>query len=219
MAMSSAGSETFRLEAFADAVFAIAITLLIIEVRLPPHDEVERMGLTRVLVSLWPSYLGYLTSFIVIGIMWANHHNLMKLVDRVDHGFITLTLLLLLCIAFLPFPTAVMAEHLTDPHARSVAVAFYCGCFTVTALFYFLMWWHAARGRRLIAPHVTDEAVRAITRAYAPGALLYFTATALAFVHVALSLAIVFGLAVLYMLPRAGAHAAITKQRGSEESG
>src|SRR5262245_4784987 len=137
--MSSAGSETYRLEAFADAVFAIAITLLIIEIRLPPRDAVAAGGgLAAALLDLWPSYVGYLTSFIVIGIMWANHHNLMKLIDRIDHGFITFTLLLLMCVAFLPFPTAVMAEHLTDEHERSVAVAFYCGAFTVTAIFYFL---------------------------------------------------------------------------------
>jgi TMEM175 potassium channel family protein len=210
--MSSTPSETFRLEAFADAVFAIAITLLVIEVRLPPHEDVLRIGgVGPALLSLWPSYVGYLTSFIIIGIMWANHHNLMKLVDRIDHGFIILTLLLLLCVAFLPFPTAVMAEHLADPdaHERAVAVAFYCGCFTVTAFFYFLMWWHAARGRRLIASHVSDDAVRAITRAYVPGSFLYLTATLLAFVHVGLSLAIVIGLALLYMLPQAGAHRAV----------
>ncbi len=213
--MSSSPSETFRLEAFADAVFAIAITLLVIEIRLPPHEEVLRIGgVGPALLHLWPSYVGYLISFIVIGIMWANHHNMMKLIDRVDHGFITLTLLLLLCIAFLPFPTAVMAEHLADPdpHERAVAVAFYCGCFTLTGIFYFLVWWHAARGRRLIASHVPDEAVRAITRAYAPGSLLYLTATLLAFVHVGLSLAIVVGLAVLYMMPKAGAHAAVTRR-------
>jgi uncharacterized membrane protein len=210
--MPSTPSETFRLEAFADAVFAIAITLLVIEIRLPPHDEVLRIGgVGPTLLRLWPSYVGYLVSFIVIGIMWANHHNMMKLIDRVDHGFISLTLLLLLCIAFMPFPTAVMAEHLADPdaHERAVAVAFYCGCFTLTAIFYFLVWWHAARGRRLIASHVPDEALRSITRAYAPGSLLYLTATLLAFVHVALSLSIVVGLAVLYMLPTAGAHVAV----------
>ena len=82
----------------------------------------------------------------------------------------------------------------------------------VTGIFYFLVWWHAARGRRLIASHVPDEAVRAITRAYAPGSLLYLTATLLAFVHVGLSLAIVVGLAVLYMMPKAGAHAAVTRR-------
>jgi len=213
--MSATPSETFRIEAFADAVFAIAITLLVIEIRLPPHEEVLRIGgVGPALLQLWPSYVGYAISFIVIGIMWANHHNLMKLVDRVDHGFITLTLLLLMCVAFLPFPTAVMADHLADPdtHEQAVAVAFYCGCFTVTALFYFLMWWHAARNRRLIATHVSDEAVRAIKRAYVPGSLLYLTATLLAFVHVALSLAIIVGLAALYMLPTVGAHDAVRRQ-------
>ena len=207
--MSSGASETVRLETFADGVFAIAITLLIIEIRLPGEEELQQLGgLGPALVHLWPSYLGYVISFIVLGIMWANHHNLMKLIDRVDHGFITLNLLLLLCVAFLPFPTAVMAEHLTDEHERHLAVAFYCGTFTVTAVFYFLMWWHAARNRRLIAPHVPDEAVRAITRAYAPGSFLYLAATLLAFVNVGISLAIVLGLAILYMFPRAGAHAA-----------
>ena len=213
--MSATPSETFRIEAFADAVFAIAITLLVIEIRLPPHEEVLRIGgVGPALLQLWPSYVGYAISFIVICIVWANHHNLMKLVDRVDHGFITLTLLLLLCVAFLPFPTAVMADHLADPdtHEQAVAVAFYCGCFTVTALFYFLMWWHAARNRRLIASHVSDDAVRAITRAYVPGSLLYLTATLLAFVHVGLSLAIIVGLAALYMLPTVGAHDAVRRQ-------
>jgi uncharacterized membrane protein len=210
--MPSSGAETHRLEAFADAVFAIAITLLIIEIELPPYAEVVRRGgLGPALLDLWPSYLAYLNSFIVIGIMWANHHNLMKLIDRVDHGFITWNLLLLLCVAFLPFPTAVMAEHLNNPPERSVGVAFYCGCFTVTAVIYFLMWWHAAKDRRLIAPHVSDDAVRAITRAYAPGWLFYLAATLLAFVHVAISLSIMLGLPLFYMLPRSAAHAAAEK--------
>jgi TMEM175 potassium channel family protein len=207
--MSSPGGETFRLETFADAVFAIAITLLILEIRLPPQEELEQGGgLVPALLHLWPSYLGYVLSFVVIGIMWANHHSLMKLIDRLDHGFITLNLLLLLCVAFLPFPTAVMADHLTNRHDREVSVAFYCGSFTITAVFYFLMWLHASRDRRLLAADVSDDDVRRITRAYAPGPLLYLAATLLAFAHVAISLSIVFGLAVLYMLPRMGAHAA-----------
>ena len=92
--MSSPSGETYRLEAFADAVFAIAITSA--HHRDPAaadHDElVQNGGLGPALLHLWPSYLGYLISFVVIGIMWANHYNLMKLVDRVDHGFITLNL-------------------------------------------------------------------------------------------------------------------------------
>ena len=87
--MSSPGGETYRLEAFADAVFAIAITLLIIEIRLPPHEElVQKGGLGAALLHLWPSYLGYLISFVVIGIMWVSHHSMFERIARVDRGLL-----------------------------------------------------------------------------------------------------------------------------------
>jgi uncharacterized membrane protein len=200
---------TTRLEAFSDGVFAIAITLLVLEIRLPATPDVEasgRLGLT--LLGLWPSYAGYAISFVTIGIMWANHHEVVRLISRVDHGLMVWNLLLLMAISFTPFPTAVMAEHL--PHAgwdRNVAVAFYCGSFTLTALFYNLLWRHAAAGRRLIHADVSDARVRAISRAYAPGAFIYGLATAAAFVSVPVALALVAGLALFYILPRRGAHA------------
>jgi len=202
-------SSTTRLEAFSDGVFAIAITLLVLEIRLPPEAEIEHGGgLARTLLGLWPSYAGYAVSFITIGIMWANHHEVIKLMSGVDHGLIVWNLLLLMAISFTPFPTAVMAEHLPHPGwDRNVAVAFYCGSFTLTALFYNLLWRNASRQRRLIRPHVSDERVRAITRAYAPGTFIYGAATAIAFVSVPAALAIVAGLALFYILPKRGAHA------------
>src|SRR5512132_2300676 len=133
---------TTRLEAFSDGVFAIAITLLVLEIRLPPAAEIEHAGgLAHALFALWPSYAGYVVSFVTVGIMWANHHELIRLLSRADHGLIVWNLLLLLAISFTPFPTAVMAEHLPHPGwDRNVAVAFYCGSFTLTALFYNLLW-------------------------------------------------------------------------------
>lgn len=199
-----------RLMALADSVFAFAITLLVMDIRLP-EDTVRPGDLGVTLWRLWPSFLSYVISFVVIGIMWINHRRMMQLIDRIDAGFINLTLLLLLCIAFLPFPTAVMMDHLTDPHERAVAVAFYCGCITLTAVVYCLGWWHAARDRRLIASHVPQEAVRGMTRVYAPAPFLYLTATLLAFAHVALSLSIVVALGILYIQPRIRAHSAIGK--------
>jgi len=201
-------SSTTRLEAFSDGVFAIAITLLVLEIRLPPEAEIEHGGgLARTLLGLWPSYAGYAVSFITIGIMWANHHEVIKLMSGVDHGLIVWNLLLLMAISFTPFPTAVMAEHLPHPGwDRNVAVAFYCGSFTLTALFYNLLWRNASRQRRLIRPHVSDERVRAITRAYAPGTFIYGAATAIAFLSVPAALAIVAGLALFYILPKRGAH-------------
>ena len=199
-------STTTRLEAFSDGVFAIAITLLVLEIRLPAAGEIERAGgLARTLLALWPSYAGYVISFVTIGIMWANHHEVIRLVSHADHGLIVWNLLLLMAISFTPFPTAVMAEHLPHPGwDRTVAVAFYCGSFTLTAVFYNLLWRHAARGRRLIHAHVSDERVRAITRAYAPGTFIYGGAAALAFVSVPVALALVAGLALFYILPRRG---------------
>jgi uncharacterized membrane protein len=199
---------TTRLEAFSDGVFAIAITLLVLEIRLPPEADIEHAGgLARALLALWPSYAGYAVSFVTIGIMWTNHHELIRLMSRVDHGLLVWNLLLLMTISFTPFPTAVMAEHLPHPGwDRNVAVAFYCGSFTLTAIFYNLLWRNASRQRRLIHAHVSDARVRAITRAYAPGAFVYGAATAIAFVSVPAALAIVAGLALFYILPRRGAH-------------
>jgi uncharacterized membrane protein len=204
----AAESTTTRLEAFSDGVFAIAITLLVLEIRLPPQADIEHAGgLARTLLGLWPSYAGYAVSFVTVGIMWANHHEVIRLMSGVDHGLIVWNLLLLMAISFTPFPTAVMAEHLPHPGwDRNVAVAFYCGSFTLTAIFYNLLWRNASRRRRLIRPHVSDERVRAITRAYAPGTFIYGAATALAFVSVPAALATVGGLALFYILPKRGAH-------------
>jgi uncharacterized membrane protein len=204
----AASASTTRLEAFSDGVFAIAITLLVLEIRLPPAAEIEHGGgLAAALLALWPSYAGYTVSFVTIGIMWANHHEVIRLVSRADHGLMVWNLLLLMAISFTPFPTAVMAEHLPHPGwDRNVAVAFYCGSFTLTAIFYILLWRHASANRRLIHAHVSDARVRAITRAYIPGSFIYGLATALAFVSVPAALAIVAGLALFYILPRRGAH-------------
>jgi uncharacterized membrane protein len=199
---------TTRFEAFSDGVFAIAITLLVIEIRPPNEQQVEALGgLGRALLGLWPSYAGYVISFITIGIMWANHHSVVRLMARVDHGLIVWNLLLLMAISFTPFTTAVMADHLPHPGwDRTIAVAFYCASFTLTALFYNGLWRHAAHKRRLLHAHVSDAQVRAITRAYWPGTFLYGLAAAAAFVAVEAALAIVAGLALFYILPRRGAH-------------
>src|SRR5688572_1573782 len=114
--------ETTRLEAFSDGVFAIAITLLIIEVHLPEgHDSLA----SRVLET-WPAYVAYVISFVTIGIMWANHHGIFQLIARTSHGLVVANLLLLMCVAFIPFPTKVLGEHLTSTGAdQRTAALFY----------------------------------------------------------------------------------------------
>jgi len=135
---------TGRLETFADGVFAIAATLLILDVHRTGDSSV-----TSGLVHAWPSYLAYAISFFTIGIIWVNHHTVMKQIDRVDRTFLFLNVLFLMVVAFSPFPTRVLAETLRD---GSKAAAFAYGLtFTAMAVTYGLLWFYAATGRRLIA--------------------------------------------------------------------
>lgn len=104
-------NESGRVEAFSDGVFAIAITLLILEIKVP---EGAGEHLWTALGAQWPSYAAYVVSFLVIGIMWANHHTVFGYVARVDRTLLFLNLLLLLVVAALPWPTALLAEYLRE---------------------------------------------------------------------------------------------------------
>src|ERR1041384_4807062 len=121
-----------RIEAFSDGVFAIAITLLILEIKVPAPAR-DAAGLWAGLLALWPSYLAFLFSFVVILIMWVNHHELLRMVSGVNYPFLFANGMLLLCVTFVPFPTAVLAAHLSSPDARA-AVAFYCATMFVSSL-------------------------------------------------------------------------------------
>jgi uncharacterized membrane protein len=191
--------DTSRLEAFSDGVFAIAITLLIIEIGVPHVEGGESLG--HALRQLWPSYFGYALSFVTIGIMWANHHGMFKDIERVDHPMQMLNLLLLLCIAFIPFPTAVLVEYMQDDDNALAATLTYGITLTLTALAFNAMWWHASRGRRLIDDHVSDAHVRDRTLRYLPGPLLYAVGLPLAFVNTWAAMGLWVALAVLYLLP------------------
>jgi len=116
--------ETLRIEAFSDAVFAIAITLLVLEIKVP-HDG-SPGGLPRALLHLWPSYLAFLTSFCTIGMMWINHHRLFTFIQTADETLIAINLVLLLLISWVPFPTAMSWR----------AAVLYSGTFVIIAIIF-----------------------------------------------------------------------------------
>lgn len=127
--------DTNRLEAFSDGVIAIAITLLVLEIKVPPS---ETLGIG--LLHLWPSYLAYVISFIVIGAIWINHHAMFNWIERVDHKLLILNTFHLMFIAFLPFPTAVLAEAFQTSSAQDIATAFYACILTVIGVLVNAMW-------------------------------------------------------------------------------
>jgi uncharacterized membrane protein len=165
-------SDTGRIEAFSDAVFAIAITLLIIEIGVPHAEGAE--SLSDKLLHLWPSYLGYAISFLVIGTVWANHHNRFRLITRSDHVLLFLNIVFLMCVAFIPFPTALLAEYIREAEYRTTAV--YTGTLAVTAVFFTVLWLYAAVNYRLVDRAVDPLLLRAMTRRYVFGMVLYILA-------------------------------------------
>jgi uncharacterized membrane protein len=173
--------DTARLEAFSDGVFAIAITLLIIEVGVPHPGAGE--SLAHALREQWPSYFGYAISFLTIGIMWANHHAMFRDIVCMDHWLGVLNLLLLLCIAFIPFPTAVIAEYMRDDENALAAMLTYGFTLTVTAIFFNALWFYAAWDRELIDEHVSDARMRSRTLRYLPGTPLYAAGIGIAFIN------------------------------------
>jgi uncharacterized membrane protein len=169
-----AQTETSRVEAFSDGVFAIAITLLILEIKVPHVDVAD--GLRSTLPHLWPSFLAFLASFMTIGVMWLNHHRLFHLIERCDDMLIVLNLLLLLGITWLPFPTALLAQHLRGPDVRIAGIT-YATSFFVIAIVFNVMWRYAVRAKLV----VDDLNVALITKQYGLGPIMYAVLVGVAF--------------------------------------
>ncbi len=190
--------ETGRLEAFSDGIFAVAITLLVLEIKLPTSTK----DIESHVLEQWPSFLAYAISFCTILIMWINHHAIYKLVHRTDHTFMVINGLLMLLITFLNYPTAVLADAMqqyTPGDQDAVfAAAFYSATLVVISLAFQALWFYATYKRRLLSKRVSQELVATITSQYRFGPLFYVVAFVLAFVNVWASVAVNGGLAVYF---------------------
>ncbi len=188
---------TDRLETFADGVFAIAATLLILNV-----DGAIREGTTDLggeLLRAWPSYVGYAVSFVTIGIVWVNHHQVMSLIERADRRFLLANVGFLMCVAFIPFPTRLLAEHLREDGARAAALA-YGITLTATAVMFNVIWFSAALGRRLLRADAEERVVSGISRSYLPGPWIYLIATLVALVSPTTSAILYAAIALFYVV-------------------
>jgi uncharacterized membrane protein len=173
-------NEKGRLEAFTDAILAIAITLLALDLKLPAGEEHRPLG--EALLHHWPSYLSYLVSFLVIGIIWVNHHAMFNLIAHVDRGLLFLNLLLMLVVAAIPFPTGLFAEHLTDKNGSHIAAALYSGMMVAMSLCFIALWRWVISHPYLLHGHVDLEAARGTSRRFGLGILIYLATVGLSFI-------------------------------------
>jgi uncharacterized membrane protein len=192
--------DTMRLVAFSDAVFAITITLLVLEIN-PPSTEDE--SLLHGLLALWPSYLAYALTFLFIGQVWVNHHVMFDHIRAADRAVLLLNTLLLMVVAFLPFATSVLAEALRSGDDQRTAVVFYGIAFGVTALTFNAVWQYAWR-HRLLSEALGTAGARAISGRFRLSLAWLATGAVLGAALPVLGLAMIVAFNAFYWLPIRG---------------
>lgn len=166
-----------RLIFFSDAVFAIAITLLALEIRLPAlPEELTNADLLAALGHIWPKYLSFVISFLVIGSYWIVHHRVFRRIRRYDGSLLLLNLLLLMGISFIPFPTAVIGEH-----ENLVGTVFYAATMVLVGLLMAGVWLYAYAGGRLVDQPLDRQHFRSSLRRVLTPPAVFLLSIALAF--------------------------------------
>jgi uncharacterized membrane protein len=175
--VATRGKETGRLEAFSDGVFAISITLLALELKVPHFEAGGNMPahLIAGLAAEWPSYFAFLTSFFTVLIMWVHHHAIFRLVRGADATLLFANGFLLMLVTVVPFPTAVVAEYLRTP-AAGAACTFYAGFFVLISIGFSVLLWAAFRPL-VLDPNANAVRVARLRKSYRLGPPLYLAAT------------------------------------------
>jgi len=169
--------DTSRVEAFSDGVFAIAITLLVLDIGVPLREFDD---LWAGIAHEWPAYLGFITSFLTIGGIWLLHHGVFRRLAFANNELVRVNLLLLMAVSFLPFPTRLAAEAVRNEDAERAAITFYGATLLVISLLMAALWAIAARDRSLLAPDVDAAEVERFSRIATPNVGFYVGATVLA---------------------------------------
>ncbi len=190
-----------RIEAFSDGVIAVAITLLALDLHVP--NPAAGGSLAAHLGAQWPGYVAFVVSFLTIGIIWINHHAMLRRLVAVDHVVLMLNLVLLLTICVLPFSTALMAQYLRAGHGQKLAAAVYGGSLLVMSLAFLAMQRTILMAKiQLLRHELTADLRKAVLRRNTIGVTPYLLATIGAIVTQYVTLAICAAVAVFYALPR-----------------
>jgi uncharacterized membrane protein len=192
------GLATNRLEALVDGVFAVVMTLLVLDITVPSPTQPHAVAhLLQNLLALKPMVLSYALSFVIAGIYWVGHHNQFAYIRRTDRPLLWINILFLMCVAFIPFSAALLAAY---PGQR-IAVIIYGANLIVVGLVLYLHWWYATRNHRLVEADLDPHVVRLATTRILMAPVIYMGAIGLSFVNTAVSIGIYVLVPLLYILP------------------
>lgn len=194
---SASSLRTSRIEALSDAVFGIVMTILVVEIPVPELEHPTALDISRALLDLWPRFLGYFVSFVVLGMSWVMQHEQFHFVKRADQILLWLTMFFLMLVATVPFTTTLLGRYLD----QQAAVVLYGAHLLAISLVHYATWRHATT-RRLVDASVSHKDIELHLRRSLTTPMVYLVAIALSFISVILSV-VAYGLVpVVYgMLP------------------
>jgi uncharacterized membrane protein len=187
-----------RINGFSDGVFAIVITLLVLEIKVPEiHKDLVSEELIPALKELAPNIVSHAISFALLGIYWVGHHTVFRLIKRYDRTLLWLNLLYLLFVASMPFPTGLVIRY----GDQQISLVIYCGVLILAGLSAVAMWWHASRDHRLIDENISQETIAITYRRILTAPALYLVAILVSFISVAITQVILVLVIVIYLVP------------------
>jgi uncharacterized membrane protein len=185
---------TARIEAFSDGVFSIAITLLVLNLDAPVSHN-----LSHTLLDMWTSYVAYVVTFLIIGVIWMNHQLMFHYIRRADRVLVVLNLFLLLSVSVLPWPASILAEAMHTGEGRNTAAALYGTTLFIGGVFFNAIWYYSSIGHRHLGAHITRPQAAVMRRRFSVGPLLYLAAAVIGVFNAVFSLLIYAGLLIAYM--------------------
>lgn len=188
-----------RVEAFSDGVFAIAITILVLNIKVPELSPgaIQHGGLWRMVIDQWPKLLSYVISFGIVGLYWVGHHLMFHYIKHTDRVFLFLNNIYLMVIAFMPYPAALLGQYGNE----QAAIAIYGGTLITAGLMYTMLWRYATSHHRLVDPRLSDRLIHLVNKIILAAPLVYLLAIGLSFIQPRLSLVIYFIIPLFYIVP------------------
>ncbi|MEO5951916.1 MAG: TMEM175 family protein [Chloroflexia bacterium] len=193
---------TNRLEAFSDGVFAIAVTLLVLDIKVPEVEgQAGSLVLTDALLMQWPAYASYALSFITIGILWANHHRVYANIVRTNHSYLIMNVVYLMLVGVFPFPTAMLSKYIEDVDKQAVVTQIYTGLSLLISIVHMVSWTYASRSGHLLREGTDPKWARGIDVRNRVGLSLFGLCFLLSFVSIYASLGLFCLMVLFYLLP------------------